>query len=167
MNGTSWRDLLITGWECRVTAKAKRLRWSFILLYEFGKLTMYSDEWTSIAQETCKIKNFVPSTVRWQLITFPVSAERWRQQTDQLGRYAHHFPLYWPSILARRKLNVYFIGLQREKLKAINCEFSEKYWELMLFLCAMICVPDDFTYFQDDKNGKLSRRFILNKTTTT
>ena len=24
-------------------------------------------------------------------------------------------------------------------------------------------VPGDFTYFQDDKNGKLSRRFILNK----
>ena len=29
--------------------------------------------------------------------------------------------------LARGKLNVYFIGLQRSKLQAINCEFSKKY----------------------------------------
>ena len=35
--------------------------------------------------------------VRWQLITFPVSTARWRQQTDQLGRSAHHFPLFWQS----------------------------------------------------------------------
>jgi len=27
------------------------------------------------------------------------------------------------------KLNVYFIGLQREKLQALHCEFSEKYCE--------------------------------------
>ena len=89
--------------ECRITANKKRLRWSFIPVYECGKVITYSDERRSIAQQTCETK-FVrskiscPLPVRRQLTTFAVSAERWRQQSDQLGRYAHHFTLFWHHI---------------------------------------------------------------------
>ena len=38
--------------ECRITATEKRLWWSFIPLYECGKLIMYSHERRSIAQQT-------------------------------------------------------------------------------------------------------------------
>ena len=45
-----------------------------------------------------------------------------------ISRYfAHHISTF--AQLSRWKLNVYFIGLQREKLHAINCEFSENYCE--------------------------------------
>ena len=53
-----------------------------------------ADVWDKVR----KIKNVSrPPSVRWQLITFSVPAARWRQQTDQLGRSAHLFPLFWPS----------------------------------------------------------------------
>ena len=83
--------------------------------------------------------------------TFQVSAERWRQQTDQLGgtrinfRYfgRHIFQLF--AQLARWKLNVYFTGLQREILKVITensmrnivskCYFCENWTRFRRVLC--------------------------------
>ena len=100
-HGWRARDTFAVYWAKRVRSQQKKKCYG-VVSYECVKLIMYSDDRRSIAQQTSKTK-FVRSKisytlpVRWQLTTFPVSAARWRQQTDQLGRSAHHFPLFWPS----------------------------------------------------------------------